>query len=112
MSIESPRIPDDPFIEKSKLQGIPKTQRGDGLKISDDVVKKDGLLLKHATKKSQANKKIVLAAVKENGLALQYADDTLKNDPDIVKAAFIQNPSSLYAASDRLREQYSKKQQK
>ena len=50
------------------------------------AVQQDGLALKFADKKLQADKDVVMVAVLNNGLALEFADKSLKEDKDIIIA--------------------------
>ena len=63
-----------------------------------DLAKRNGDILKYATKRLKKDKVIVLAAVSTSHRAIGFADIELKNDPEVVLRAIEHSHRSFYYA--------------
>ncbi len=63
------------------------------------AVKKDGLLLEHASKEMRKDKEVVLAAVKQNWKAVQFAEGYLNEDVEVEDLALKQSPLAIQYVS-------------
>lgn len=50
-----------------------------------EVVKEDGLALKHFSEEVRNSKEVVIEAMKQDIKAKQFASEELQNDPDIIE---------------------------
>ena len=68
-----------------------------------EAVRKDGKLLRYASKKLRGDKEVVLEAVKSDGWALEYASEELRRDREVVLEAVRQQGDALAYASKELK---------
>lgn len=76
---------------------IERQREDNGMQMSINVVKSDGLALRKACRQLSENKEFVLAAVKNNGQALEFAP-SLQEDKEVVMAAVRNDGSAIQFA--------------
>lgn len=78
---------------------IERQKEDNGMQMSINVVKSDGLALRKACRQLSENKEFVLAAVKNNGCTLEYASEDLRSNKEVVLSAVRNDGSAIQFAS-------------